>query len=96
MDRKSRRDETRRRIIERLDAAIARLAPHPELMVLGSRLAAIREIAAMELARTPDSEQMQGLAEGAQKPYRGRCETSRKAREDNPDGDAGPQADETP
>lgn len=95
MDRKSRRDETRRRIIERLDAAIARLAPHPELVVLGSRLAAIREIAAMELARTPDSEHMQGLAEGAQ-PYRGRCETRRKAREDNADGDAGPQADETP
>lgn len=96
MDRKSRRDETRRAIIERLDAAIARLAPHPELVVLGGRLAAIREIAAMELAGTPDSEQAQGMAEGAPPPYRGRCETRRKAREEDPDGDAGPQADDKP
>ncbi|MBC2859867.1 hypothetical protein [Stappia sp. 28M-7] len=66
MDRKSRQDAARRQIIERLDAAIARLAPYPELDILGSRLAAIREIAALQQAA---GELADGLAEQAQEPY---------------------------
>ncbi|WP_186395257.1 hypothetical protein [Stappia sp. TSB10GB4] len=49
MDKRKGRNDARREIIDRLEGAIARIAPHPELVVLGGQLAAIREIAALEL-----------------------------------------------
>lgn len=56
MDKRKGRNDARREIIDRLDGAIARIAPHPELVVLGGQLAAIREIAALELASEDGAE----------------------------------------
>lgn len=56
MDKRKGRNDARREILDRLDGAIARIAPHPELVVLGGQLAAIREIAALELASEDGAE----------------------------------------
>ena len=90
MDRKSRQDAARRAIIEHLDAAIAQLSPHPELAVLGSRLAAIREIAALERATV-------GLAEEAQAPYRPvKSDAAGTAQGEAPQDEAGKATHEKP
>lgn len=95
MDRKSRQDAARRAIIEHLDAAIAQLSVHPELAELGSRLAAIREIAALEQAAGRLA--AGGLAEEVQAPYRPvKSDAAGTAQDEMPEDETGKAAHDKP
>lgn len=100
MDRKSRQDAARRAIIEHLDAAIAQLSVHPELAVLGSRLAAIREIAALEQAAgrlAAGKLAAGGLAEEVQAPYRPvKSDAAGTAQDEAPEDETGKAAHDKP